>query len=76
MGQISSADLTARYAISKAWQDHAYYLLISLRFKSLALTDYASVLVNCTAAMLLPLLQSTWQSAYFALVGGSVAWIC
>jgi hypothetical protein len=59
MGQTLSADLTARYAITKEWQDHAYYFLISLRFKSFALADYAFVLVNCIAAMLLPFLQPT-----------------
>jgi hypothetical protein len=76
MGQTLSADLIARYAISKEWQHHAYYILISLRFKSFALADYAFVLVHCIAAMLLPFLQPIWQSAYFAFVSASVACIC
>ncbi len=57
MGQILSADLTARYAISQEWQDHAYYLLISLCFKSFALADYAFVLMNCIAAMFMSFLH-------------------
>ncbi len=46
MGQTSSADLIARYAISKEWQDHAYHILISLTFKSFALADCAFVFVK------------------------------
>ncbi len=46
MGQTLSADLIARYVISKKWHGYAYYLLISLRFKSFALADHAFALVN------------------------------